>query len=1310
MRRGEHTIAWLIVTSASCAVFAFLVGIPSAHAATYYWSPASDGASINGLSVWTTTNPTGCGEGQPIVGPGTTDDVVFDPDCDFGAAVDTAFDVQSITASSGYTGTLTQSAAITVGSGGYTHAGGTFTGGSQSIDINGGFTLSSGTFTSTSGTMSVAGDWTHTAGGTFAHNSGTVAFDAGGSFTINVATTETFSTLTFSGLAGSWTISSGDTLITTGTLNLTNGAVSGGTLEARGNVAATDGETTNTNILKFTGSATQSFTTTLATIDGDIQVNKSGGQVNQGTSITANGTGQELTIQEGTYDLNGNNLTVSGGSSSFVVEDGGNLQLQGAESLTTPTLNSGSTVTYDGTGTYSSGLVAGDTYHHLAIAGSGTWTLDAALDINGNFTQSAGTLDVHSTGNYPLTVGGNWTRTASTFTPRAGTVTFDGSSQTINDDTTFYNLTKSVSSAATLTFEASSTQTISNTLTLSGAAGQLLSLRSSSGGTRFTLAPATAQIVSYLDVQDSQASTSDITCNNCTNSGNNDNSEASPHWVFGSSNTAPTVSTARDISQVGDTIQFKTDVRDADGHKTQLLVEYSTDQSTWKKATLSAVSASQGSVTITSSADYPIQSIDTDNGPITLTVTWNAIENFTGNEENTVYLRLTPHDGTAAGASTVSESFALDTRAPVISDLFLKARTNTSLTLAWTPEAEQNFQEYVLCYGTNLTDVRNCNKTAKQWTKTHDRALASFSTFQTTITGLLKNRTYHVLLKATDTFGHASTLLLQSVATSDAPAPPHLTITAVEGAAVTLAWTATTHPGTFNFYQLCYGETRARVAGNFCLVTGSPSGAIAKNFTDPTILSDTLTDLLEDTLYYAKIFLQDTRYGRLAGNLVSATTCHTGETKINGVCTLPPPPPPPPPPAPPEPTSEPEPSATPLPPLPETPPPPLPPEPVPASEPVIELGDNPVAEAVEEIIAQVVEVAQRVVEVARQIVQTTVRVTQAVAAQIPEAVTQPAVTVPVAVVTAASVAASTGLVTVAPNFVGELAYLSQRLLQGLFGLAGVRRRRPWGRVVDGQTGTPLPQAIVRILDRQTQQLRDTAVTDNQGDFASLLPAGQYRFEVVKPGWHLDPRPASFLNILSHQQVYDGNFVDVRHEGVVSIVISMRPEVRVAAQHIVLRMLLQRLERFLTALSWPLLLFGFAVSIVALAQNPSALNIGIFLFYVVLIISKVWVTRHRHKTVGVVNDTVSGHALNQALVQLYHAETGRLLATRVTSATGQFALVPPPGVYTVVVSHPGYQPYRESHVVVRPGRAEALSLTFSLTPEMPKTMAVAGLAP
>lgn len=157
-------------------------------------------------------------------------------------------------------------------------------------------------------------------------------------------------------------------------------------------------------------------------------------------------------------------------------------------------------------------------------SGSETWDVSGNVTINASDASNTNELDA---GSSTWNVGGNWTNN-DTFTAGTSTVTLDGTNQSISGSTTFNNLTKTVTTARTLTFGASSTTTITGTATLQGASGQLLSLRSSTPGTRwnFTLNSGASKTIAYVDVQDSDASASDsslkpVNPSNSSSSGNN---------------------------------------------------------------------------------------------------------------------------------------------------------------------------------------------------------------------------------------------------------------------------------------------------------------------------------------------------------------------------------------------------------------------------------------------------------------------------------------------------------------------------------------------------------------------------------------------------------------------------------------------------------------------------------------------------------------------------------------------------------------------------------------------------------------------
>ena len=122
-------------------------------------------------------------------------------------------------------------------------------------------------------------------------------------------------------------------------------------------------------------------------------------------------------------------------------------------------------------------LSDGEDFRHITFSGAGTWTLEDALDVNGDLTLTAGTLDAKSGENNPITLSGSWITEDGSFTYRSGTVTLDGGDQTLSGTGTFFNLTKIVSTARTLSFAANVTQSVFGMLTLNGAAGNLLGIR-----------------------------------------------------------------------------------------------------------------------------------------------------------------------------------------------------------------------------------------------------------------------------------------------------------------------------------------------------------------------------------------------------------------------------------------------------------------------------------------------------------------------------------------------------------------------------------------------------------------------------------------------------------------------------------------------------------------------------------------------------------------------------------------------------------------------------------------------------------------
>ncbi|MBU1785258.1 MAG: DUF2341 domain-containing protein, partial [Candidatus Omnitrophica bacterium] len=183
------------------------------------------------------------------------------------------------------------------------------------------------------------------------------------------------SNLTITG-ANDLLIWTGDTYAPGGNITIPGGFINNGTF------------TPGTHTVTLTATDTDNIITSNSSSFTNLTINGSGGVW---TLQDAMDVDTALTITAGTLDLNGSGLDLTGAAFS----NDGTLKLIGSETVTIPTFDSDSgTVEYYGTGTYATGLAAGDNYYNLTFSGAGAYTLDAALDVNNNLTFATSTSNV----------------------------------------------------------------------------------------------------------------------------------------------------------------------------------------------------------------------------------------------------------------------------------------------------------------------------------------------------------------------------------------------------------------------------------------------------------------------------------------------------------------------------------------------------------------------------------------------------------------------------------------------------------------------------------------------------------------------------------------------------------------------------------------------------------------------------------------------------------------------------------------------------------------------------------------------------
>lgn len=356
--------------------------------------------------------------------PGSSDIAIFDSSAIGDATIDSDITLSGLSIESGYTGTISAgSNDVYIGSNGFSQEGGTFVAPTGTLTIqDGNFSQIGGIFSNANGTVifDVGANTTVTASGTNFYNliftrttiSGTTKtitinnnLSVGGDLTLKNEANSSLRHVRIFG-SGNPTIDvqgSVEFPNTSQTANILFGStVVSNTLDLHiaGDLTLADGDGYIYSDVLFDGTGLQLWTKTAGFDYGDFTVDGQENTVRLNSEVSITNIGQDLTVQNGSLHLNAYDISVSG---DFIVQSGASLRLNGIETLTTPSFQTGSTVVYAGAGTHTS-LLLGAVYYNVAFDNAaGTWQPENALDINGTLSVLSGSF-VH--GSQPITIAG----------------------------------------------------------------------------------------------------------------------------------------------------------------------------------------------------------------------------------------------------------------------------------------------------------------------------------------------------------------------------------------------------------------------------------------------------------------------------------------------------------------------------------------------------------------------------------------------------------------------------------------------------------------------------------------------------------------------------------------------------------------------------------------------------------------------------------------------------------------------------------------------------------------------------------------
>lgn len=424
----------------------------------FTWTGAGGNSNWNQSGNWCGSLVAGVCAGGPA--PGASDTAIFDGTCssNCSATINASIDIGGLALNSGYAGTVTQGAgfSVTVETGGYSQAAGTFVGGSSAMTDNGNFTMTGGTFTSTSGTFTVSPSFSADttifsigAGATFNASTGNIAFApsiyvpcgygkmgtidfSGASMSLNDVT---ISPVRACGQVHSIAVNTGKTLVVNGNLTHSTGSLYGN-LNLKGNLIVNADAVGGTGVITMNSSTGQTYSGAGGTTANLVISNSAG--VTEAAGSTGLNIGS-FTLTQGSFTAPVSTFKVApfitANSTIFSIASGTTFNLPATTNVTfapdgpsCARVNNG-TIDFPGSSLNLNDVTIASIYG-CSQAETVTVNTGKTLVVNGNLTHSSGTIEGNWSlkGNLIVGAGAGVQADSYTLFGGNGTITMNGSS------------------------------------------------------------------------------------------------------------------------------------------------------------------------------------------------------------------------------------------------------------------------------------------------------------------------------------------------------------------------------------------------------------------------------------------------------------------------------------------------------------------------------------------------------------------------------------------------------------------------------------------------------------------------------------------------------------------------------------------------------------------------------------------------------------------------------------------------------------------------------------------------------------------
>jgi hypothetical protein len=223
-------------------------------------------------------------------------------------------------------------------------------------------------------------------------------------------------------------------------------------------------------------------------------------------------------------------------------------------------------------------------------------------------------------------------------------------------------------------------------------------------------------------------------------------------------------------------------------------------------------------------------------------------------------------------------------------------------------------------------------------------------------------------------------------------------------------------------------------------------------------------------------------------------------------------------------------------------------------------------------------------------------------------------------------------------------------------------------VYNSYSKLPVDLATIRLIEESTGKVLTSQVTDFHGRYFLTANVGQYRLEIIKPGFSGFSKylleadeDSKYLNLYHGAAFYaPRDQFEINYNIPLDPVGESKSTGQVVREHLIAKS--QKVISFV----------GLAASILSFAVTPKfipgcfvGLHIGLFAIFFVLGYKKL------PSTWGVVRALADKKPIGRVVVRVFDAAYNKLVDTAVTDANGQYAILVGPSIYYTTYEKLGF---------------------------------------